>query len=90
LGVSVCQWQTSCEPTESADETSAPKVWLLPFGAALTKSPARQQVRRQAQAGQWHKDSAARDSSRANPLSEESGAFLTHGEPQTVCRSVGP
>ena len=34
------------------------------------------------------KDSAAKDASRAIPLSWEITDFPTHGEPQTVCRSV--
>jgi hypothetical protein len=56
LGVSVCQWQTSCEPTESADETKAPKVAALrkeripqersKKRAALTEKGARQYARR--------------------------------------------
>ena len=47
LGVSVCQWQTSCEPTESADETVAPKP--LP---GLCPGPARGLSRLLARSGQ--------------------------------------
>ncbi len=60
----------------------------LDLRVALKRQNAGQYVRRQVQARQWHKDSAAKDASRANPLSWEIKDFPSHGEPQTVCRSV--
>ncbi len=68
MGVSVCQWQTSCEPTESADETRVPKVWPLTVRAARKKEGTAQSVRRPQNVSARQKPAPPNSPNSANPL----------------------
>ena len=100
--MSVCQWHTSCEPTEPAGETDAPKV----FPEALSKSPSNQggekvraaltektpgqTVRRREKIRQWHDIAPQEHPNSKNPPVWKAVLSILAERSGLTFRSLGP
>ena len=82
-GVSVCQWQTSCEPTEPAGETRAPAALPLTLKGRRAKEKGEAVRGSTPSVRPWHQPAPPTIPSSANPLTWESAAFPSHGELRT-------